>query len=229
MLRVTVGRGLAPGLGRPEPLLWGGVIGPVLFVAVFLVDGATRAGYDPLRHQVSYLSLGDDGWVQVASFLVTGALVIAFAVGLRRALGGGPGAVGAPVAIAVVGGGLLVAGIFPTVPAFGFPPGTPDAFPTEIPASAYLHVLGAALFFGGMIAACLVTARRLRAMGEASWATSSVAAGLAVLVFFAASSADPSGHPFVPALAGLLQRLSIVTGLGWIAAFAGSLLRRSRS
>ena len=33
---------------RPEPLLWGGVVGPALFVAVFVVDGAMRAGYDPL-------------------------------------------------------------------------------------------------------------------------------------------------------------------------------------
>ncbi|HLO35951.1 MAG TPA: DUF998 domain-containing protein [Candidatus Deferrimicrobium sp.] len=217
----------APSTGRPEPLLWGGVLGPLLFVAVFVIDGAMRAGYDPLRHQVSYLSLGEGGWVQVASFLATGALVLAFAIGLRRALGDGPGAVGAPVSIAVVGAGLLVAGAFPTVPAFGFPPGTPDAFPTDIPATAYLHVVGAILFFGGMVGAALLMARQFRAAGEAAWTTFSIASAVAVVVFFAASSADPSGRPFVPALAGLLQRLSIVAGLGWIAALAVSSLRRS--
>jgi hypothetical membrane protein len=210
---------------RPAPLLWGGVIGPVLFVAVFAVDGARRVGYDPLRHQVSYLSLGDDGWVQVASFLVTGALVLAFAVGMRAVLVDGRGAVGVPVAIAVAGAGLVIAGAFPTVPAFGFPPGTPDAFPTDIPTSAYLHVAGAIAFFGGLAASCLAMARRFRAAGETSWATGSLAAAIAVLVFFAASSADPSGRPFVPALAGLLQRLSIVAGLGWMAAVATRTLR----
>lgn len=197
----------------------------MLFVAVFLVDGAMRAGYDPLRHQVSYLSLGDGGWVQVASFLMTGALILAFGAGMRRALVDGRGAVGVPVALTVVGTSLLVAGVFPTVPAFGFPPGTPDGFPTEIPASAYLHVAGALGFFGGMAAACLGLARRFRAAGDASWATGSLAAAIAVLVFLAASSADPSGRPFVPALAGLLQRLSIVAGLGWMAVVAVRMLR----
>jgi hypothetical protein len=28
---------------------------------VFLVEGATRVGYDPLRHPVSSLTLGDHG------------------------------------------------------------------------------------------------------------------------------------------------------------------------
>jgi hypothetical protein len=174
---------------------------------------------------VSYLSLGDGGWVQAASFLVTGALILTFAAGMRQVLVDGRGAIGVPVALTVVGASLLVAGIFPTAPAFGFPPGTPDSFPSEIPASAYLHVAGAFGFFGGMAAACLAMARRFRAAGAASWAMGSLAAAIAVLVFLAASSADPSGRPFVPALAGLLQRLSIVAGLGWMAVVAVRVLR----
>ena len=211
---------------RARTLLWGGVIGPVLFVVVFVVDGALRSGYDPLRHQVSYLSLGDGGWVQVASFFATGLLILGFAVGLPGVLDAGVGAVGAPVAVGVAAAGLLIAGAFATVPAFGFPPGTPEGFPTDIPPSAYLHVLGAFAFFGGMAAACFVMGRRFRATGETAWAACSFASAVAVLVFLGASSADPSGQPFVPALAGLLQRLSIVTGLGWMAILAGSLLRR---
>ena len=41
--------------------MWAGVIGPALFIIVFLVEGAVRSGYDPVRMQVSYLSLGDAG------------------------------------------------------------------------------------------------------------------------------------------------------------------------
>ena len=206
----------------PDWRLRAGTLGPALFVAVFLVAGAVRPGYDPVRLQVSYLSLGDGGAVQVASFLVSGLLIVIFAIGLRGRLAaaGGRGAVGGPIAVGSVGLGLLVAGIFPTVPAFGYPPGTPDGFPSEIPATAYLHVLGAALFFGGLIAAPILFARRLRAEGAASWASSSVAVAIVVLVAFAASSADPSGRPFVPAAAGLLQRIAIVTGLGWVATLA---------
>ena len=50
-------------------LLIGGVIGPVLFVVVFLMEGATRPGYDPMRMFVSLLSLSDLGWQQIANFL----------------------------------------------------------------------------------------------------------------------------------------------------------------
>ncbi|MGH3184154.1 MAG: DUF998 domain-containing protein [Streptosporangiaceae bacterium] len=48
-------------------LLYCGAAAGPLFVAVFVVEGARRAGYKPLRHPVSSLSLGPHGWVQVAT------------------------------------------------------------------------------------------------------------------------------------------------------------------
>jgi hypothetical protein len=71
--------------------LWAGVVGPLLFVATFLIEGATRRGYDPVRLQVSYLSLGDQGWMQIANFCLSGGLAIFFAWGLRQALETGRG------------------------------------------------------------------------------------------------------------------------------------------
>ncbi len=209
--------------------LLAGVIGPVIFVAVFLVGGATRNGYDPLRLAVSYLSLGDGGSIQVASFVVSGLLIIWFAVGLRRLLGDADagGATSVPVAVGTAGTGLAIAGLFPTVPAFGFPPGTPDGFPANPPTLAYLHLLGAILFFGGMAAACLAFARAARSHGSATWAAYSIVSAVVVVAMFAASSADPKGHPFVPDVAGLLQRLSIVAGLAWMVLLAVRLLRRA--
>lgn len=62
----------------------GVVCGP-RFVLVFLMAGATRAGYDPRRYPLSSLAIGDSGWVQRANIIVTGSLLLAFAVGLRRA------------------------------------------------------------------------------------------------------------------------------------------------
>jgi hypothetical protein len=44
----------------------GASTGP-LFVTVFLIEGARRADYTPIRHPVSSLSLGRQGWVQVAN------------------------------------------------------------------------------------------------------------------------------------------------------------------
>lgn len=63
-------------------LLCGAVAGP-LFVLVFLIEGATRADYSSLRHPVSSLAIGDLGWVQTVNFLITGSLVVAFAIGLH--------------------------------------------------------------------------------------------------------------------------------------------------
>ena len=44
-----------------KTLLACGAIAGLLFVLVFLLEGATRANYDPLRHPVSSLALGDYG------------------------------------------------------------------------------------------------------------------------------------------------------------------------
>ena len=73
----------------------------------FLVQGALRPGYDPLRHPVSALALGGGpAWVQTLTFIVTGLLVLAYAIGLRRA---GCGAA-TPILIGLVGIGLFGAG-----------------------------------------------------------------------------------------------------------------------
>jgi hypothetical protein len=77
-------------------LVCGAIAGP-LFVVGLLFEGATRANYDPLRHPVSSLALGDYGWVQSANFVVTGLLTLALSVGLRRALRLGKGSTCGPL------------------------------------------------------------------------------------------------------------------------------------
>src|SRR5258706_9884107 len=58
--------------------VWAGIIGPALFVAVFTLEGWLRPGYEPLRMFVSALSLGPRGWIQIANFMVFGALLFVF-------------------------------------------------------------------------------------------------------------------------------------------------------
>ena len=72
-------------------LLGYGVIAGPMYVAVSLAQALTREGFDLSRHQWSLLANGGPGWIQIANFVVTGLMVIAFAVGLRRALAPGPG------------------------------------------------------------------------------------------------------------------------------------------
>jgi hypothetical protein len=104
-------------------LACGAIAGP-LFVLASILEGATRAHYQPLRHPVSSLELGDFGWTQRANFLVAGGLTLAFAIGLRRALRPLGGSTWGPLLVGAHAIGLLGAGIFVTDPVSGYPPGT---------------------------------------------------------------------------------------------------------
>jgi uncharacterized membrane protein YhaH (DUF805 family) len=205
-------------------LLTCGIVGPPLFVVVFTIEGALRASYDPLRMQVSLLSLGERGPIQVANFLVSGTLLLLFAIGLRQIVMAGHGAASGPFAIAAVGLGLLVAGAFPVQPSFGYPPGAPPGLGTDISAASYVHVVGAFLFVLGMVVAAVAFALRFRAAGRRGWAAWSALAAIVVVACFGASSGGPDGMPLAPAFAGLFQRISIITGLVWVASLAAGIL-----
>src|SRR5580765_7699403 len=69
---------------RLSTLLGCGLLAGPLFVLSFWLQGLVRPDYDPLRHPVSSLAIGSAGWVQSLTFLVCGALTVAFAVGLWR-------------------------------------------------------------------------------------------------------------------------------------------------
>lgn len=144
-------------------LLACGAVGPLLFIAVFLIAGATRPNYSPWRHYVSSLSTGEQGWVQVASFIVSGALVLASALGLKRALGPGKGATWGPILLGIFGLSFIGCGIFVADPILGYPPGAPGT-PTLHGA---LHSFFAATLFGSLIAACFALMRRFG--GNAVW------------------------------------------------------------
>ncbi|HEV2894210.1 MAG TPA: DUF998 domain-containing protein, partial [Actinomycetota bacterium] len=61
---------------RTSRLLACGIVAGPLFLAIGLTQAFTRDGFDLSRHPLSLLSLGDLGWVQIANFVVTGALFI---------------------------------------------------------------------------------------------------------------------------------------------------------
>ena len=92
------GRASAPTTGDRRPahapdratrvLVTAGVVAGPLFVIVGLVQAVTRDGFDLTRHPLSLLSLGDRGWVQIANFIIAGVLMLLFAAGTRRSLGG---------------------------------------------------------------------------------------------------------------------------------------------
>src|SRR5260370_15254348 len=95
---------------------------------------------------LSLLANGDLGWIQVTNLVLTGLLVGAFAVGMRRALSAGLGRTCGPILLGVYGVGLIRAGFFTADPAFGFPPGT-EASTHTISWHGLLHIVTAGIGF----------------------------------------------------------------------------------
>ncbi len=193
-------------------LLACGVIGPPLFIIGFLIQGATRAGYNPLRVPVSSLSLGDHGWIQATNFIVTGFLLLAFAIGLRLALQPSKGPFGGPFLIGLSAIGLIGAGLFPADPLNGYPPGTP-LVPAVRTTHGILHDLFGVPVFFGLPIACFVFARRFARWGKRGWSAYSVLSGAGMLVSIVFASMGFRQIPGFVGIAGLLQRLTI--GIGW--------------
>lgn len=171
-------------------LLSCGAVGAALFVVVFLVDGVIHTGYDPVRDTVSELAVGPGGWIQIASFIVTGLLMMAFATALRGALR----SMWAAVLIGLYGAGLVVSGVFVTDP-------VPSSTTTT---HGLVHTLVSVVVFGALTAACFVVARH-------RWALVSRVAGVTVPVFFVLMGAVGGSTT------GLLQRIAILAGWGWVA------------
>src|SRR6185503_2729774 len=97
---------------------YGVIVGPI-YMVVSVAQALTRQGFDLGRHQWSLLENGDLGWIQIANFLLSGAMLVAFAVGLRRRLAPGIGSRWAPRLTAVFGVCLMAAGVFTADPALG--------------------------------------------------------------------------------------------------------------
>lgn len=194
----------------PAASRWAGLLAGPIFVVSFIIQGALRPGYDPLRHPVSSLSLGPGGWVQMVTFWVTGLLVIVFAIGLRRVDIGRA----TPILVAVVGLGILAAGFFACDPISGYPPGSPIPAPRTV--HGIVHDVVSTPVFTVLPAAMIVLARRWVRAGRRGWAAASALAAPALFACFVMAAVGFAQVAAVMPYAGLWQRLSLIIGLGWL-------------
>jgi hypothetical protein len=209
-----------------------GAVGPLLFILVFLIEGATRPGYSAWHNYVSSLSLSNQGWEQIANFLVCGLLMLGFAVGLRQVWQTGRGAVWGPILMGIFGLALIVAGVFVTDGSLGYPPGA-QAGTWHQTLHGTIHGVAGLVAFTSLPLACFVVARRFA--GDPNWkgwALYSVVTGAVVIglfiAFTAVSTLDEKGVlPNSPT--GLLQRIAIIAGWSWIASLAVRLLCKGTS
>jgi len=162
---------------RTRTLLAAGAVAAPLWAAVSLTQAFTRAGFDLMRHPLSMLSTGALGWLQIANFLIAGALMVAGAVGLARTIESR----WAPRLLAVSGAGMFAAGLFTMDPGDGFPAGTP-AGPGTLSWHSYAHFASGTIAFGTLIAGCYVLARYFARSGDRRRALVSAVAGTALLL-----------------------------------------------
>jgi len=202
-----------------KSLLGYGVIAGPVYVATALVQSLTREGFELGRHQWSLLANGDLGWIQIANFVVTGLMVLAFAAGLRRALGTGPGS-RAPQLVAVYGVSLMAAGVFRADPALGFPAGTPEG-PAPISWHGIVHFAAGAVGFTCLAIACFAVARRYAAEGHRGWARYSRLTGVVFLAGFAMVASGRGSEA-----ANLAFTAAVILVFGWLAAVAAQRYRR---
>ncbi len=100
-------------------LVLAGVVGPIVFVAVFTLAGFLRPGYSPIHQAISDLGVGPNRWLLDVSAMITGLLLMGFAVGfalsMQPVLSRGWRWLSA-VLLALHGLDLAIAGIFTEAP-----------------------------------------------------------------------------------------------------------------
>jgi hypothetical protein len=184
-----------------------GVVAGPFYLAVGVAQALLRDGFDFGRHPLSVLANGPGGWIQTANFLLTGAMVLAAAVGFRRVLGQRSRVV--TWFLGAYGLAMIAAAIFPADPVDGFPPGTPEGFPTSISTTGLIHFIAGALAFTFLAISCFGAAAAMRRRKAPSLALLSLISGLVVVVGFFGGMALPIG------IVGIW--VAVVVGWVWLA------------
>ncbi len=186
---------------------WGGVAGPLIFTAAWVVGSLRQAGLSPGEVQLSGLAADDarDPQVMIAGFTALGACSVAFGEALRREVG--PEAAG-PWLVMVGGGAAIAAGVFRREHMLLVGPGfSGESWHNQV------HDVASFVAYGAMLAAPLALARRFRARRQ--WAVIVrpvrvlALASTAALVLFAAGAAEPGSGPW----SGTVQRAAVTLAL----------------
>lgn len=184
-----------------------GVLAGPTFLAIALAQLVTRDGFDPTRHSLSLLSLGDAGWIQIGNFAGAGLLFGVASVGIRRALPPGLGRQWGPALLGTFAFALVAAGVLVTDPAAGFPDGRDGTGDVSWHGAA--HAVAAWISALALGTATLVFGARFMSRGEWGWAAYTLASGLSVLILGLLAARQDGG---------LLGILAAGIGLSWASA-----------
>jgi hypothetical protein len=212
----------SPATRVTKSLLGYGVVAGAVFEAAVLAQGLTRHGFSIAHDDASLLSNGPLGWIQVATFLICGLAMSAFAIGAGRALAGQAGGTWGPRLLGIYGAGLLAAGIMRADPADGFGPGAPAGRAAHVSWHAARHLVSAGIGFIALIAACFVIGRYFSSQRQRGMAWYSRGTGLIFLAGFAGVASGSTSSAVV-----LSCYAAVLAAFAWIAVVAVHLYRRA--
>ena len=204
---------------------WAGMIGPILFVAIFILEGWLRPGYGPLKMYVSELSLGPRGWIQILNFVLFGLLLLVFTRAVAAEFQRGKASRGGIILLTILAICFLLSGPFVMDPA-----STPRS---QMTFHGTLHGILGGIVFSLMPVSCFVFLRRFRE--DPKWqflqpwtlVLGTISAAAVLLLTIATKS--PDTQSIFTEWLGLIQRTAIVPFMIWLFIFALGLLRQSKT
>jgi uncharacterized protein DUF998 len=192
----------------------GGIAGPLLFTAAWVVGSLRQAGHPAAGVQLSGLAAEDarDPQIMMAAFVVLGACTIGFGAALRRVAA--PNSAG-PWLVMVAGAAVVAAGVFRRDHMLLTGPGfAGESWHNQV------HDVASGIAYTAMLAAPLVLARRFGA--DPDWAVAArpvlvlALASAVTMAVFASQAAQPWN--------GVLQRTAVTLALTAEAVIAARLL-----
>jgi hypothetical membrane protein len=192
-----------------------GIVAPILFTILVVVQSVAQPDYSQVAQPVSALAAWPYGWVQNVNFLVTGALLIAFAVALHYGVEQRRHGWIALALLSASGLGVILVGLVPWRRVDG-----------ALVEPAW-HGVGAIATFLGAGLGLMAMSRRM--VTDPAWRRSAgyvLASGVAIVLLFVilAGFAIEDEMPLHP-WAGLLQRIVLAIWLPCIVVLGSKLLR----
>ncbi|MBK8783798.1 MAG: DUF998 domain-containing protein [Anaerolineales bacterium] len=203
---------------------WAGLIGSALFVAIFLVEGWLRPGYNLLSMYVSALALGPRGWIQILNFLVFGTLLFLFTRGIAVEFPDGKASRGGLFLLTILSIGYFLSGPFVMDPM-----NTPL---DQASVHGTIHGILGGIVFLLMPISIFVYWRRFRIdprwQSIQGWTLAlGIICAAADILFTAMSKSSSLQIAFVNWF-GLIQRSVIIPFMVWIFVFAVAMLKQNQ-
>lgn len=203
--------------------IWAGLAGPWLFVTVFTLEGWFRPNYSVTELEVSALSLGSRGWIQILSFVLTGSCFVLFSSRLTSLLKYRRASRVAGIMIGLLGVGLILSGLFVMDP-----PNTPRDLWTW---HGWIHRICGAVVFTLFPLSCFVfwwiCRPQLHWRSFGRW---SLLIGCLILVSISCMKVGQlqAADSFFAVRLGLFQRVVLILYMGWLFSLAWRLAKGCR-